>query len=64
MTLFFEIKFIINGNEINGQINYDIYLNENFYLIKINKIPPKKYNNGVTIKISKSIVELFSIISP
>ena len=64
MTLFFEIKFSINGNEINGQINYDIYLNVNLYLIKINKKPTKKYNNGVTIKISKSIVELFSIISP
>ena len=44
-TLFFEIIFNINGIEIIGQIIYDTYLNENFYLIKINKPPPNKYIN-------------------
>ena len=44
MTLF-GIMLSINDINISWQIIYGTYLNENFYLIKINIPPPKSYNN-------------------
>ena len=37
---------MINSIEIIWQIIYDTYLNENFYLIIINKTLPKKNNKS------------------
>ena len=45
MTLFLDIILSINGDKQRRQIIYDIFLIENFYLMKINKLPPKKINN-------------------
>ena len=45
----FGIILSINVIDISRQTIYGAYLNENFYLIKINKPPPKKYYNAATI---------------
>ena len=36
----FEIIFSINGSKIIQHTIYDMYLNDYFYLVKINKQPP------------------------
>ena len=59
MTLFLNIILSINGKKKRGHISYDTYLNENFYLIKINNPPPKIYDSAEIIMIS--IEELISI---
>ena len=41
----FEIIFSINGSKIIQHTIYDMYLNDYFYLVKINKQPPDKYIN-------------------
>ena len=48
MTLF-SIILSINVIDISWQTIYGTYLKENFYLIKINKPPPVKYNNVIII---------------
>ena len=40
MTIYVIIRSIIKDINMISQINRDIYLNENFYLIKISKRPP------------------------
>ena len=42
----------INGIAKSGQINYDTSLNSNFYLIKINKSPPKKCKSSLIISMN------------
>ena len=54
MTLF-SIIFSINIIDISRQTIYGTYLNENFYLIKINKPHPKNFNN---VSIINSIINL------
>ena len=60
MTLFLYIIVSIYDITISWQIIYGAYLNENFYLLKINKPPPKIYNDTAIINfsISKSVKEL------
>ena len=53
MTLF-GIMLSINVIDISRQTIYGTYLNENFCLIKINKPPPKIYNDVSIIKLSIS----------
>ena len=57
MTLF-GIMLSINDINISWQIIYGAYLNENFYLIKINKPPPKLYDDTTIIMFSISVEEL------
>ena len=45
LTLFLDSILSINGDKIRRQIIYDTFLIENFYLMNIIKLPPKKYNN-------------------
>ena len=45
MTLFLYIIVSIYDITISWQIIYGAYLNENFYLIKINNPPPKIYDS-------------------
>ena len=48
----FSIILSINVIDISRQTIYGTYLNENFYLIKINKPHPKNFNkkiNNITI---------------
>ena len=40
-----DIILIIKGKTKRGHIIYDTYLNENFYLIRINNPPPKIYDS-------------------
>ena len=47
-----DIILSINGDKIRRQIIYDTFLIENFYLMKINKLPPKKNNNKLIIMLS------------
>ena len=49
MILFLDSILSINGDKQRRQIIYDTFLIENFYLMKINKLPPKKYNNELII---------------
>ena len=53
MTLFGDI-LSINVINISWQTIYGAYLNENFYLIKINEPHPKIINNGKIIFFSIS----------
>ena len=43
MKKFLDIILSIKGKKKRGHKIYDTYLNENFYLIKINNPPPKIY---------------------
>ena len=56
MTLF-GIKVSINVIDKSVEIIYGTYLNENFFLIKINKPPPNNFNNVQIIVISISVQE-------
>ena len=53
MILFGNI-LIINVIDISWQTIYGAYLNDNFYLIKINEPHPKIFNNGKIIFLSNS----------
>ena len=57
MTLF-SIIVSINVIDKSVEIIYGAYLNENFYLIKINKPPPKLYDDTTIIMFSISVEEL------
>ena len=62
MTLFLGIMLIsINGTDISLQTIYGTYLNENFYLIKINKPLPKINNNEFMINLSISFEDYIFI---
>ena len=50
----FSIILSINVIDISRQTIYGTYLNENFYLIKINEPLPKVNNNIFMIKLSIS----------
>ena len=60
MTLF-RIMLSINVIDISRQTIYGTYLNENFCLIKINKPPPKIYNDASIIKLSISFEDYIFI---
>ena len=60
MTLF-GIKLSINVIDISRQTIYGTYLNENFCLIKINKPPPKIYNDVSIIFLSISFKDYIFI---
>ena len=49
-----------NVIDISRQTIYGTYLNENFYLIKINKPPPKTYNNANSISFEDYIIKNLS----
>ena len=49
LTLFLDSILSINGDKQRRQIIYDTFLIENFYLMNIIKLPPKKYNNELII---------------
>ena len=64
MTLF-DIIFSINAIDKSRQAIYGTYLYENFCLIKINKPPPKKYNDASIIKLLISFEDyIFKKFSP
>ena len=56
MTLLGNI-LSINDIDISWQTIYGTYRNENFYLIKINKLTPKIFNNEKIIVFSISFEE-------
>ena len=47
----------INGTDISLQTIYGTYLNENFYLIKINIPHPKKKHNNKSITVLEFIIK-------
>ena len=55
LTLFLDSILSINGDKQRRQIIYDTFLIENFYLMKINKLAPKKCNNELIIMLSISL---------
>ena len=57
MISFLDSILSINGDKQRRQIIYDTFLIENFYLMKINKLPPKKYNNELIIQLSICLKE-------
>ena len=57
LTLFLDSILSINGENQRRKIIYDTFLIENFYLMKINKLPPKKYNNELIIMSSIWVIE-------